>query len=832
MNQQSSSNNPDGDVTAQSSDAGLPPEMADVAEETPDDTRKHKRRRQLISSLQRISSSPSLARFGRGGSSGYRDGGGKGSMSCVSLSTDAFPSDDSGVRSCQRWREQPVSPVALAPSSTNLAVLPHRETVLSASLTRVCSIERDGRASVPIPSEARLGTPPTKHSGAVDGIGSAGTTTAVAVRPAKRIRFWDGLPQEIRMSVLRYLSPKEIIRTSTVCKSWHRMCFDGQLWGYLDTSDYYRNISADTLERIITAGGPFIHVLNLKGCVQLLQRWNNRRMVGACRNLESFSLEGCQIDRISLHCFLLQNAKLSQINLSGLAGATNTAMKIIGQNCPRLEYLNVSWCKNVDTKGLCKVVVGCPRLKDLRAGETRGWDDVEIMLELFERNSLERLMLMNCGSLSDETLAVLVKGQDPEIDFTTGQARVPPRNLKHLDLTHCPSITDGGIESLTHHVPNLQGLQLSKCWGVTDNSLTRLLPTLASLTHLDLEELDELTNATLQALIRSPSREHLSHLGISSCENMGDAGMLPLLRACPKLASLEMDNTRISDLVLIEAAELVRRRVDVGRRSVNCGGGGIARSGGGCNPRVGLRMDVYDCANVTWTGIREVLRCNAMVLPAVPVSASASALVPTTTPASTGTSTTNTTSPLPLTTDSTTAPVTGLSVIAPTDSNSHETAIQQYSSSSPSVPAQPTPPLQMSSSLSSSSPSSSIPAPRYPHQIISLKCFYHWLPTVQEHTRRVLRGDLAAAVRLERKWAYWMMLNEEAVAGGGVGGRRRRRRAREAALLYADERSGLGGGGGSIDGGTGGGTGGGFGGLMVDSIGRRRRARSGGCGVM
>jgi len=82
--------------------------------------------------------------------------------------------------------------------------------------------------------------------------------------------------------------------------------------------------------------------------------------------------------------------------------------------------------------------------------------------------------------------------------------------------------------------------------------------------------------------------------------------------------------------------------------------------------------------------------------------------------------------------------------------------------------------------------------------------------TVDEHMKRVLRGDLAAAARLERRWADYMMMNEEAgVPGAGV--RRRRRRAREAAMLHADEEEG---------------------GVGMGGIGRRRRARSGGCAIM
>lgn len=88
--------------------------------------------------------------------------------------------------------------------------------------------------------------------------------------------------------------------------------------------------------------------------------------------------------------------------------------------------------------------------------------------------------------------------------------------------------------------------------------------------------------------------------------------------------------------------------------------------------------------------------------------------------------------------------------------------------------------------------------------------------TVDEHTKRVLRGDLAAASRLDRKWADYMMATEEAGAAG-AGARRRRRRAREAERLYnadEDENDAYGVG-------------------AITALGGRRRAQSGGsCTVM
>jgi F-box/leucine-rich repeat protein 2/20 len=415
----------------------------------------------------------------------------------------------------------------------------------------------------------------------------------------------------------------------------------------------------------------------------------------------------------------LQNDRLVHINLSGLAGATNSAMKIIAQHCPKVEHLNVTWCNNVDTRGLRRIVEGCPNLKDLRAGEVRGWDDESFMFELFKRNTLEQLILTNCDSLTDEALMALLEGVDSEIDYLTGRVVAPPRKLKHLDLTRCRGITDQGVKALAYNTPEMEGLQLSKCHALTDDSLCEIFPTMPNLTHLDIEELENLTNASMQALATSPCQKYLSHLSISYCENLGDAGMIPVLKSCANLTSLDMDNTRVSDLVLTEAAAMVQTRNRLAGR-------GLTASE---RPSIGLRLVAYDCANITWTGVREVLSRNAEITRPAPAAAAAGQTQPT-----------------------------------------------------------------------------------YPREIIQMKCFYNWQPTVEEHTKRVLKGDFQAAARLERKWADWMMANEEAGAGG-AGNRRRRRRAREAQMMHADEEEG---------------------GMAGTGVGRRRRARSGpaGCVVM
>jgi len=299
------------------------------------------------------------------------------------------------------------------------------------------------------------------------------------------------------------------------------------------------------------------------------------------------------------------------------------------------------------------------------------------------------LVLGGCAELTDDALKIMMHGVDPEIDILTDIPMVLPRKLRHLDLSRCSQLTDAGVRALGHLTPELEGLQLSRCRSLTDAALEPILASTPRLTHLELEDLEHLTNALLsEHLVKAPCARTLEHLSLSYCENLGDVGMLPVMQKCVGLRSVDLDNTRVSDLTLAEAATMVNQRssriLDAGQV-----------------PKVSLKMVIYDCQNVTWTGIREVLFRNTQVMPL------------------------------------------------------------------PGHPSRVT----------------------YPAEVISLKCFYGFQMTVDEHQKRVLRGDLDAAGRLERKWADYMQATEEAGMGGS-GHRRRRRRAREAHALHLNEEDG------------------------------------------
>lgn len=752
-------------------DLGSLEEHVELEPSSPVEANKPKGRKRLMQTLHRLKSSPSLSKLARstsglGPSPSYRTQT-RGSVSVVSLSSpplspDAHYGSSYSINFPNAFSTAPTSLVS-TPSIETPAVGPARPRArtLGSRPSQFLSFR-----SAPCPPEL---TAPSPLSAGFVGAGDYFSRPITKQQSRKllprRLDLWKALPFEVRLQIFQYLEPREIVRCSAVSRSWHKMCFDGQLWARLDTTQYYRDIPAKSLVKIITAAGPFVKDLNLRGCIQLWESWRASGLLDACHNIENISLEGCRIDRSSIHSLLHQNARLQHINLSGLMGVSNSTMRIIAQNCPNVSFLNISWCTNVDAKGLRRVVESCSKLSDLRAGEVQGFDDEGLLAALFAANTLERLVLQHCDSLTDNSLRILFTGPCPEMDCLTGRPLVPSRVLRHLDVSRCCNITDEGIAHLAHHVPHLEGLQLSRCHGLGDGALLAILPTLHRLTHLDLEELDQLTNAPLIELARSPCRLTLQHLNLSSCDALGDAGMLPVVKECRALRNLDLDNTRVSDLVLAEAAAMIRHRSATAARahvltsptsmslpllpsqmrtSPASAAALKAATTHAPRPVTGLMMSVYDCQNVTWTGIREVMSRNA----------------------------------------------------------------------------EPRRPATFSIPATTLSP---------PHEIIALKVFYGYQPTVAEHTRRVLRGDLAAASRLERKWAEYMMANEEVAAGGPGGGRgfdsygnrRRRRRAREAANVHADEE-----GVGDLGDGTAWGVG--------PGLGRRRRGGRGGgsCSVM
>ncbi|ODQ50842.1 RNI-like protein [Saitoella complicata NRRL Y-17804] len=407
--------------------------------------------------------------------------------------------------------------------------------------------------------------------------------------PVKPSNHWRRLPTELKLQILSHLSPSDRMAASRTCKDFQKHCSDGSLWSTFDTKTFYSKISADQLVKLIASAGSFIQDLNLRGCAQLREKEVDL-IAHACRNLSAVSLEGVRaFDGPALSHLLTRNSRLLHLDVSTLNCVTNSTCQQIALACPRLETIDLSWCSNVDARGVQRLLQGCSQIKSLAICECTGFNQPRAMLALHDCETLERLHMSGCTDLSDDSIKVLMEGLDED-----NYDLPPPKRLTHLNLSRCKDLTDAALRYMAGPFANLKKLEMANLPSITDNGLCVLLGTLPSLTHLDLENCAQLTDRTLSVLAMAPCAPQLKHLQLSYCEQVTDVGVGAILQECAALKQLDLDNTKITNAVLADAVRLVRHRPQG-------------------SPH--LCLVCYDCANVTWAGVREVLSLNAEIKP-------------------------------------------------------------------------------------------------------------------------------------------------------------------------------------------------------------------------
>ena len=715
----------------------MEPDVAGVSGDRPS---KPRRRERFVQSLQRISSTPSMIKVGRARPTDYRAGG-FASLSCVSLRSHP-PVSASPLAG--------VDPATTATTATS-ASRPIRGTNPGSTNSPVDPVDRQDTTE-PKNTDAAVAAAPTTcpaPEANQDVLASTGKTETASGAGRKGFNFWADLPHELRLYILQMLSGRQLVRISTVSKAWHEMCFDGRLWTEIVSETvsetcFRQQIPAALLVKIMLAAGPFVKSLNLRGCVQLKDQWQNLRARipnKAYRNLQSFSIEGCSIDTDSIYFFLLRNSRLRQIHMPAIKSIDDVTMKVIAINCPLLELLNVNWCPNIHAAGLKYVVEACPRLSDLRVSENTGLGDRELMLRLFQRNSLERLICQG-ASLTNESLTILTNGIDPEIDPLTDRPIVPPRRLRHLDISRNMFLSDEGVKSMAYNVPNLEGLRVCPESRLTDDAVIDLVSNTPRLTHLELDGMGKLSDAVLDKLAAGPAAASLEHLSVSWCSLVGDPGVMSLLTACPNLSSLWLDNTDITDRTLFAAAEQVRRR-------------GLT-SDPTQRPKQSLELVVFDCLT-SCVGVKGLMSISSRVEWRMSGGQSRQH-----------------------------------------QQQSHTCTGGRPAAITPHKPAvsastQPVTPCSFPSSVATV-PSREI---FYPQHVVHLRARYDWQGTIDEHFKRCMAGRWAAATRLAEKWYDWTMAEWQYGRNGGrrhgsIGSgwhrRRLRRRLRETeSRLRADE---------------------------------------------
>ncbi|KAK9452649.1 hypothetical protein V1511DRAFT_507100 [Dipodascopsis uninucleata] len=524
----------------------------------------------------------------------------------------------------------------------------------------------------------------------------------------------DHLPREIQLRILRYLAPLTLVQCSNVSKQWHDLCFDGSLWRSFDTSTFYRRISSQELVKLIKLTSPFIKDLNLRGCSQL-NSYDAMTISKSLKNLEYISLDGCrQFDQTALSRLLTENQNLIYSDFSSLSTFNNTGCLTMGMYCHNLQFLDLSWCCGMDATGLVHILRNCRQLNDLRIAGCRGVDNGSFMKELHDLNCLKRLSLASCSSLRDECIRIFVHGSTEPIrnDFATNRPRVKPKRLEYLNLSYCFALTSQSLIDLAYVMPNLREIELAGLPAITDDGFRHLLQSTPQLSFLDCEDCFEISDRTLEYICNFDCRRSFKHGQFSNCRNLTDEGAIKLIKECPLLQNLEIDNTRVSDKVLDYAVEITRDRVlglfkklvPLINRNL------IAMPKQEDFSGVILRMTVYDCPEITWESVLNVMRRNSERI-AIEIKKE----------------------------------LNESKLNAESDSRKFKLNEMTVSKNGPQDEVDGTKELEISDEQV-----------LFPSGFIELKCYFGWQRIVDHHMTRLLKGQFDHAVDLEQDWAEFM----------------------------------------------------------------------------
>ncbi|VDP14184.1 unnamed protein product [Heligmosomoides polygyrus] len=359
---------------------------------------------------------------------------------------------------------------------------------------------------------------------------------------------------------------KTLCRCAQTCRLWNVLALDGSNWQRVDLFTFQKDVK-DSALRSFTAKCANIEHLSLYKCKRVTDA-TCENLGRHCHKLVHLNLENCTAITDRALRYIRNNRGPSPTSMQGRAEDDYSVFDVdssilianFSDGCPSLQYLNISWCDNIQDKGVQMVLAGCKSLTTLIMKGCEGLTEQVFANSVDNMKNLEVINLLSCFA-NDETVAHISRGSP---------------NLQYLCLSNCTQITDRSLISLSQGCKMLTDIELSGCSLLSDAGFTQLARHCKSLARMDLEDCSLITDATIHSL--STNCSNLSELSLSHCELITDESIHCLCtNNKDKLLVLELDNCpQITDAALSHMRHAKALK----------------------------RIDLYDCQNVSKEAIQ------------------------------------------------------------------------------------------------------------------------------------------------------------------------------------------------------------------------------------
>lgn len=242
------------------------------------------------------------------------------------------------------------------------------------------------------------------------------------------------MDRQLWLEVFSFLSQPELCVCMRVCRTWNRWCMDRRLWSVIDLSE----------KKVVSAAA-------LKGIVR--------------RQPTTLNLSWTNVTFQQLKWLLNRLPRIRELYLSGTTEATVYALSSVV--CPRLKVLGLSWSVGI-TDSLLKEIIW--PVSDSRAGSVESKSSFYRLTTLFlsgcdVTGSSLRLLVQHCPDLRKLDLSLCPGITDQDIESVCGQALI-----NEFLLSGCASLTDKCL-SFLKLFPSIARLDLRSCTGVSIDAL-------------------------------------------------------------------------------------------------------------------------------------------------------------------------------------------------------------------------------------------------------------------------------------------------------------------------------------------------------------------------
>ena len=348
------------------------------------------------------------------------------------------------------------------------------------------------------------------------------------------------LPEHILLSIFSYLSTKYLCMASGVCRKWHMLCWDPQLWRSMKISKYsesnFDKVLYTILSRLARSTQGLCLTLQFIRIVQCecLSDRGLSYIAKYCIDLEKLEILACPcvmnrgVQSVLENCLSLTSLDVRGCScINSICQSMITNIQSSNDTSFRLTYLDISDCVAVDDLGLRTLSFTCKRLETLHMRRCPRITDVGMQHVACHCTALRELSISDCHKVRDFSLKEI--------------SRNCP-SLRYLSLMRC-AVTDAGIKMIAKGCSNLRYLNVRACAGVTDAGVVYVAQNCLKLRSLDVGKC-MITNNTLSALgIHCPQ---LKRLSIKGCRNLTDVGIRAVVAQCCLLHYLNVEDCSIT----------------------------------------------------------------------------------------------------------------------------------------------------------------------------------------------------------------------------------------------------------------------------------------------